>query len=336
MTARAVILGCQGTTLSMEERAFFRDAEPWGFILFQRNCESAGQIRALVDSLRATVGRGNAPILIDQEGGRVQRLKPPQWRAAPAMARFGMLYRQNAARARESLAINCRLIAAELSALGITVDCLPVLDVPVDGAHDVIGDRAFARDPDLVAELGLVASHALLAGGVLPIVKHIPGHGRAIADSHLSLPRVTTPRAALEAHDFAPFRALRHMPIAMTGHVVYEAIDPDHPATTSQIVVRSVIREFIGFDGLLLTDDLSMKALDGSMAERARASLAAGCDMLLHCNGDRREMEDVVGAAPPLAGAAAARAAAALGLLRPPEPFDVAAALNRLDNLMVA
>ena len=334
MAARAAIYGCGGLTLTAEERAFFRDAEPWGFILFQRNCDNPEQIRALIADLRGCVGH-EAPVLIDQEGGRVQRLKPPRWRAAPPAAVFGALYQRDPERARASLRLNTRLIAAELAGLGITVDCLPVLDVPQEGAHDIIGDRAYAKEPALVAELARVACEALMEGGVLPVIKHIPGHGRARADSHLSLPVVDAPRAALEAIDFPPFLALRDMPLGMTAHVVYSAFDPDHPATTSPIVIE-IIREQIGFDGLLMTDDLSMKALKGPMGERVRTALHAGCDLVLHCNGDMAEMEAIAAEVPVLSGAASVRAEAALARLHPARPFDVAEATARLSSMIAA
>lgn len=334
MAVSAAIYGLGGTTLSGEERAFFRDAEPWGFILFQRNCDNPAQIRALVDDLRTLGGRADTPVLIDQEGGRVQRLKPPLWRPAPPAAVFGVLNGRDPGAAREALALNVGLIAAELAALGINVDCLPVLDVPQEGAHDIIGDRAYAKDAAIVAALGRAACEALIAGGILPVIKHIPGHGRALADSHLDLPVVDAPRAALEAIDFAPFRALRDMPLAMTAHVVYTALDAENCATVSPTVITEIIRGQIGFDGLLMSDDLSMKALKGSFEERTRASLAAGCDVVLHCNGDMREMTAIAGVAPPLSGVSAVRADAALARLRVPEAFDVAAAGARLETLM--
>ena len=334
MTAHAAIYGCAGLSLSGDERAFFRDAEPWGFILFQRNCNSPDQIRALIAELRDCVGWA-APVLIDQEGGRVQRLKPPRWRAAPPAALFGKLYAKDPALARESVLLSTGLIAAELASLGITVDCLPVLDVPQEGAHDVIGDRAYAKEPGLVATLARFACEALMAGGILPVIKHIPGHGRARADSHLALPVVDAPKAALEAVDFQPFKALRDMPLGMTAHVVFTAFDRERPATTSPIMIE-IIREEIGFDGLLMTDDISMKALSAPMGERVRAALHAGCDLVLHCNGDRAEMEAVAAEAPVLAGASSVRAEAALARLHPAQPFDVASATARLSILIAA
>ena len=330
MTARAFIAGCSGPTLTARESAFFRDAAPWGFILFRRNVEDPAQVRALCDALRETVGRADAPILIDQEGGRVQRLGPPHWPKYPPGSAYGRI--PDPVARRELTRLGARLIAHDLRAVGIDVDCVPVLDVPVEGAHDVIGDRAYGRDPRSVAVLGRAAAEGLLAGSVLPVIKHIPGHGRAFADSHLQLPVVETPRAELEAHDFAPFRALADMPLAMTAHVVYTALDPERPATTSPVVIGEVIRAGIGYDGLVMSDDLSMKALQGSFRERAEASFAAGCDMALHCNGDMDEMTAVAEGTPALDGAAFRRAGAALARIRhAPEPLDPVDARARLD-----
>ena len=330
MTSRAFIAGCSGPTLTAHESAFFRDAAPWGFILFRRNVEDPAQVRALCDALRETVGRADAPILIDQEGGRVQRLGPPHWPKYPPGSAYGRI--PDPVARRELTRLGARLIAHDLRAVGIDVDCVPVLDVPVAGAHDVIGDRAYGRDPQSVAILGRAAAEGLLAGSVLPVIKHIPGHGRAFADSHLQLPVIETPRAELEAHDFAPFRALADMPLAMTAHVVYTALDPERPATTSPVVIGEVIRAGIGYDGLVMSDDLSMKALQGSFRERAEASFAAGCDMALHCNGDMDEMAAVAEGAPALDGEAFRRAEAALGRIRhAPEPLDPVDARARLD-----
>jgi beta-N-acetylhexosaminidase len=338
MTRTRAIYGCGGTELSADERAFFREAQPWGFILFARNVADPAQVRALVSSLRETVGDARAPVLIDQEGGRVARLKPPHWRAHLPAQEFGDLYREDAAAGPEAAYVNARLIADELSQLGINVDCVPVLDLPVSGADTVIGDRAFASDAGTVIALGRAVIEGMLDSGVLPVMKHIPGHGRATADSHFALPRVSTPETELRATDFAPFRALRDCPMAMTAHVVYEAIDPEHPATTSARVIRDVIRGEIGFGGLLMSDDLSMKALAGSFAERSRAALSAGCDILLHCNGSMEEMQAVAGEAAPLGGEAKARAERALAQLPAPrsQSFDPAAAEARLSELMGA
>ncbi|MEO1311676.1 MAG: beta-N-acetylhexosaminidase, partial [Pseudomonadota bacterium] len=296
---QAAIYGCAGLSVTENERAFFRNADPWGFIVFARNIADPEQLRALTSELCACVGR-TAPVLIDQEGGRVARLRPPHWRSAPAMSLFGKAYQDDRERGLDLARRNARLLAAELRAVGVTIDCAPVLDTPQPGAHDIIGDRALATDPDGVAALGRAVMEGLLAGGVAPIVKHVPGHGRALADSHLELPRVDAAKDDLIEIDFAPFKALADAPMAMTAHVVYAAFDGAGPATTSETMVRDVIRGLIGFDGLLMTDDLSMKALGGPMAERVRASLAAGCDLILHCNGDMTEMREIADAAPAL------------------------------------
>ena len=332
MSAAACILGCAGLTLSREERAFFREVQPWGFILFKRNVDTPDQVRALVDSLRACVERPDAPVLIDQEGGRVQRLGPPHWRRYPPGRAYGALKGNDPLLRREITRLGARLLAHDLAELGINVDCVPVLDVPEPGAHDVIGDRAYGATPQEVALLGRAAAEGLIAGGVLPVIKHIPGHGRAKSDSHLALPVVDASYDELDARDFAPFRVLSDMPMAMTAHVVYTAVDPKRPATTSKKAMREVIRGAIGFDGLVMSDDLSMKALSGDFAERARASLAAGCDVVLHCNGDMAEMKAVLQGTKALSGRAAQRARAALGrLARTPEPFDAKEAWSRFE-----
>jgi len=328
---RAVILGCAGPSLSADEKAFFRDADPLGFILFQRNCEAPDQVRALVGDLRASVGRAAAPVLIDQEGGRVARLRPPHWRSYPAAGALGAL---GGDRAREAVYLTTRLIADDLAALDITVDCVPVLDVPRSGADPVIGDRAYAGDAAEVARLGRSACEGLLAGGILPVIKHIPGHGRATVDSHDALPRVASARATLGASDFLPFRALAAMPWAMTAHIVYSAIDPDLPATLSPLVIAGVIRGSMGFDGVLVSDDLSMKALGGPIGQRASKALAAGCDLALHCNGVRAEMMEVVEAVGILSSAARRRLDRAETMRRFPEPLDRRATEARLDALL--
>jgi beta-N-acetylhexosaminidase len=312
---KAVIFGCSGPHLTQEEWAFFKAVQPWGFILFARNCENPTQIRALTEELRASVNRENAPVLIDQEGGRVARLKPPFWRARPAMDRFGALHKINPQKGKEAAFLGSRLLAEDLSRLGINVNCVPILDVPHEGAHDIIGDRALAKSVDDIAELGAQVMAGSIAGGALPIIKHIPGHGRALADSHLELPVVDASLDHLRAVDFAPFKALNQAPMAMTAHVVYAAIDKTRPATISAKVIEEIIRGEIGFDGLLMSDDLSMKALQGSFAERSKATLKAGCDMLLHCNGDMAEMQEIAGASGELEGKAERRAEDALALL---------------------
>ncbi|WP_310540135.1 beta-N-acetylhexosaminidase [Phenylobacterium sp.] len=332
MSTSASILGCAGLTLSREEQAFFRDVRPWGFILFKRNVESPDQVRALTEALRACVERPDAPILIDQEGGRVARLGPPHWRRYPSGRAYGDLPANDPLLRREITRLGGRLLAHDLSALGINVDCVPVLDVPTEGAHDIIGDRAYAKTPEGVAQLGRAACEGLIAGGVLPVIKHIPGHGRAMADSHHDLPVVEASYEDLDARDFAPFRVLSDMPMAMSAHVVYTAVDPRGPATTSKRVISTVVRKAIGFDGLLMTDDLSMKALGGDFTSRARNALSAGCDVVLHCNGDMAEMQAVIAGTRELSGRAAQRARAALArIARVPEPFDAEEARARFD-----
>lgn len=328
------IYGCAGRSLSADERAFFREAQPWGFILFARNISDSAQVHALVESLRETVGDARAPVLIDQEGGRVARLKPPNWHARPPAVRFGALHETVPEAAREAVYLNARLIANDLKQLGINVDCVPVLDVPVEGSDAVIGDRAFARDPATIIDLGREMIDGLMEGGVLPVMKHIPGHGRATADSHHALPRVSTPREELSASDFVPFRSLAHCPMGMTAHVVYEAIDPARPGTTSPRLIKEVIRGEIGFEGLLLSDDLSMNALSGTLAQRTKAALFAGCDIALHCNGKMDEMREVASEAKSLDGASLKRADMVLSHLTEPAAFDAIAAEAHLAELL--
>ncbi|MBA4099910.1 MAG: beta-N-acetylhexosaminidase [Rhodospirillum sp.] len=299
----AAIFGVSGPVLTSEERAFFRDVQPLGFILFARNVADPGQMRRLVNDLRASVEHAEAPVLIDQEGGRVQRLKPPHWRAAVAAAKFGALASQRAGDGRKAVFLNHQLIGAELAALGIDVDCAPLIDVHQPGAHDVIGDRAYSGDPEQVATLGRAAADGLMSAGITPVIKHIPGHGRSMVDSHHDLPRVTTSHAELSRIDFVPFKRLKDLPWGMTAHIVYEALDNELPATLSAKVIAEIIRGEIGFDGLLLSDDLSMKALRGTLAELAQRSVAAGCDIALHCNGKMEEMVQVAAGAPPLSKA---------------------------------
>lgn len=333
MSAAAAILGCAGPTLTGDEAAFFRDVDPWGFILFARNVESPDQVRRLTDALRATVDRADAPILIDQEGGRVQRMGPPHWRRFPPGRAYGRLAANDPVLRREITRLGARMLAHDLKGVGISVDCLPLLDVPDPQGHEIIGDRAYGDTPDEVARLGRAAAEGLIAGGVLPVVKHMPGHGRAMADSHLELPVVDASWEELDARDFAPFKALSDMPMGMTAHVIYSAIDRKQPATTSRAVFRRAIRGAIGFDGLVMSDDLSMKALAGGFAERARAALAAGCDVVLHCNGDMAQMRAVAEGTRPLQGKAKARAEAALARApKVPDPFDAAEARARFDT----
>ena len=334
MAARAFITGLAGLNVSANERAFLREAQPWGLIIFKRNVSTPSQVQDIVRSFRDIIG-WEAPVLVDQEGGRVQRLGPPHWPAYPAGARYGALYDRDPAAGLAAARLAGHLIAADLRALGIDVDCLPIADVPVSGGDPVIGDRAYGTEPGKVAAIAAAVAQGLQAGGVLPVLKHLPGHGRATADSHAKLPVVATDRATLEATDFAAFRPLAGLPLGMTAHVVFSAIDPVAPATTSVTMVQQVIRGSIGFRGLLMSDDVSMGALSGTLAERSRAALAAGCDVVLHCNGDLGEMAAVAGAARELTGAAAQRATAALAARSAPEQFDVAAA-RQIFTQMVA
>ncbi len=301
-----VIFGVAGPELAADEHALFAETRPFGFILFARNLESPAQIAGLVDALRDAAGSG-VPVLIDQEGGRVQRLGPPHAPTYPALAEFGRLAARNPAAAVKAAEIGHGLIGRDLAALGVDVDCAPVLDLAVKGADAVIGDRAFAADPEVVARLGQAAIDGLGRAGVLPVVKHMPGHGRAGADSHRELPVVDAPAALLDATDFAPFRALRTAPIAMTAHVVYTACDPDHPLTVSRRGIEDTVRRRIGFEGLLLSDDIGMGALAGPVEDRAARALAAGCDVALHCNGVFSEMARIAHTVPPLTDRAAAR-----------------------------
>jgi len=294
---RAFITGLAGPALTNDERAFLREAEPWGLILFQRNVTGPEPLRELVEEVRSTLGRA-AQVLIDQEGGRVQRLGPPHWPSYPPGAAYGALYDRDRQAGLAAAQLGARLIAADLAALGIDVDCMPIADVPVAGSDPVVGDRAYGTEPAKVAAIAEAIARGLGEEGVLPVVKHIPGHGRAAADSHKRLPVVSTDRATLEATDFAAFRPLAGLPLAMTAHVVFTAVDPIAPATISGTIVRDVIRDSIGFKGLLMSDDISMGALSGSIAERSRAVIAAGCDVVLHCNGAMPEMRAVAAEAP--------------------------------------
>lgn len=324
----AAIYGCAGHRLTEDERAFFAKARPWGFILFRRNIDTPDQVRALTDELRAAIGDPDAPILIDQEGGRVQRMGPPHWPKYPPGDAY-LKSTNDPQDARDLVRLGARLIAHDLHEVGINVDLAPVMDVPVPGSHDIVGDRAYGQDPQTVALLGRAAAEGLLAGGVLPCIKHMPGHGRAFADSHKDLPTVQADFETLDAWDFAPFKTLSDMPLAMTAHIVFTAIDKKRPATQSKKAVR-LMREHLGFSGLILTDDLSMQALKGSLGERANQSLIAGCDVVLHCNGVLSEMQEVADAVGKLKGRAKARAEAALArIVRTPEPLDAPAAQAR-------
>jgi beta-N-acetylhexosaminidase len=330
---RAFITGVAGTTLTTTERQFVQEADPWGLILFKRNVTTPDALRRLIGEFRGTVGR-QAPVLVDQEGGRVQRLRPPHWQAYPAGAVYGAVFDRDPDAGLRAARLGGRLIANDLAQLGIDVDCAPVADLPAAGADPVIGDRAYGTDPAKVAALAGTFATGLMEGGVLPVLKHLPGHGRATADSHQRLPVVTANRAALDGTDFAAFRPLCGLPLGMTAHVVFTAVDPVAPATTSANIVKHVIRDSIGFTGLLMSDDISMGALSGSLAERTRAAIAAGCDVVLHCNGVLSEMLEVAAQTPALAGEAAQRAGAALAARKPPAAIDIAVSSAELAKLL--
>jgi beta-N-acetylhexosaminidase len=303
-------------------------------ILFRRNVADGEQLKRLVGDVCDAVGRTDFLVLIDQEGGRVQRLKPPVARDLPAAAAYASLFSRNPEGARHAAFAVARLTAEELRAFGITMNCAPVADLAVEGAHEIISDRAYGQEPKQVVALAEAVAEGFLAGGVAPVVKHIPGHGRANADSHFALPVVSTPREALSETDFAPFKALAHLPAAMTAHVVYSAIDAEHPASTSAIVTREIIRGEIGFDGLLMSDDLSMKALRGPMRARAEAVIAAGSDLALHCNGDMEEMKAAASGVSELEGRAAERFAATCLCAARCDSYDRAEALQLLAGLV--
>jgi beta-N-acetylhexosaminidase len=334
MQSRAFITGVSGPDLTAAEREFIRSEQPWGFILFKRNIETPEQVAILVKELRESIDAPEAPVLIDQEGGRVQRLGPPHWPVYPPGAFFGALYDLNPALGLSAARLGARLIAADLEDLGICVDCLPLADVPVAGADAVIGNRAYGTEPEKVAAIARAVTDGLEQGGILPVLKHIPGHGRATADSHFGLPKVDTSKKELERTDFAAFQPLADLPMAMTAHVVFSALDPAHPATTSATIIEQVIRGVIGFQGLLMSDDVSMNALSGSIAERTRAVFSAGCDVVLHCNGKLDEMRDVAAETPELSGKALDRAGRALASRRAAQPFDRQAARAELDAMM--
>lgn len=329
----AAIYGCAGHRLTEAEKTFFAETRPWGFILFRRNIDTPDQVRALTSELRAAIGNADAPILIDQEGGRVQRMGPPHWPKYPPGDAY-LKATNDLSTARELVRLGARLMAHDLREVGINVDCAPVLDTPVPGAHDIIGDRAYGADPETVAQLGRAAAEGLLAGGVLPVIKHMPGHGRAFADSHKDLPVVHADLDTLDAWDFAPFKSLSDMPIGMTAHIVFTAIDPKRPATQSRKAIR-MIRERLGFGGLLLSDDLVMNALSGTLTQRAHKALKAGCDIVIHWNGVMEEMRQVAEGVGPLKGAAKRRAEAAMArIVRTPEPLDPTAAHARFFQAM--
>lgn len=330
---RAYIAGVSGTVLTKQERALFSHRPPCGLILFARNCVTFDQVRELVRDAIDAAGH-DLLVLIDQEGGRVQRLRPPLAKALPPARVFSELYDHDSERGEEAAFEIARLAAHDLKVFGINTNCAPVLDVPVSGADPIIGDRALGSEPKKIARLGRAVANGLLAGGVVPVIKHIPGHGRANADSHRALPTVTTDEATLRATDFAPFKTLSDLPLGMTAHVVFSAVDQNAPASTSALVTRDVIRGWIGYDGLLMSDDVSMKALSGPMAARAEAVLRAGSDVVLHCNGDLDELRAVAQIAPELSGDGLRRYRHAHAMIGRAEPFDRAKAESLLSELM--
>ncbi len=334
---KAFITGLAGLRLTPEERAFVAAERPAGLILFTRNCETAEQIWQLVADFRVAAGTEDILVLIDQEGGRVQRLRPPLARLLPPAAAYAAHFPGDLDGAAQAARLIAHATAAELKGMGINTNCAPVLDVPVAGAHDIIGNRAFGADLRTIVKLGMAVADGLMAGGVLPVMKHIPGHGRATADSHLELPVVATDKPTLMATDFEPFRQLAGLPAAMTAHVVFSALDATRPASTSRAVTTEIIRQHIGFSGLLISDDLSMKALTGTFAERTRAVLAAGSDLALHCNGEMAEMREVAAATPPLAGLAKTRFEEAIEVVRQPaQPVDNARVETLLQRLLAS
>ena len=327
----AAILGCEGARLSPAEAAFFRDADPLGFILFARNVEDPDQVRRLTSDLRAAVGR-DAMVLVDQEGGRVQRLRGPHWREW--LSPLDQVIRSRPGGMERGIWLRYRLIAAELRAVGIDVNCAPTADIAGPATHPFLKNRCFGQEPATVTAAARACADGLLAGGVLPVMKHMPGHGRTVVDSHHDLPMAAAPADELARTDFAPFRALRDLPMGMTAHIVVPAYDADNPSTASPRMVR-VLRTEIGFGGLLLTDDLTMQALSGTLAERTARAIVAGCDIALHCNGERAGMAEVVKAAGPMTDAAALRAKVALSRRTTPAPIDAEALLAELDGLIV-
>lgn len=328
------IAGCQSTKLTQRELALFKDRTPAGLILFTHNVETPAQVRALTDQFRAAVDDPDAMVLIDQEGGRVQRLRPPHWRRLPSASAYAKLYRKQADDAMEAAHLVARLMAEELRRDGINVNCTPVLDRPARNAHWIIGDRAFGKSPEQIIALAGVVAAGHLEGGVLPVIKHVPGHGRAKSDSHKTLPVITTNLATLRKTDFEPFAALSDLPLAMTAHVVLSAIDETAPATLSPIVMQTIVREEIGLDSLIMSDDLSMRALKGSYASRTRRALEAGCDLVLHCSGKTKEVEAVAANATPLEGDSRRRWETARSFLEREDDYDRDKAIHWVERML--
>ncbi len=332
MAYKAFIAGCSGPDLTEDERAFLRDQRPCGLILFARNCVSRDQVKNLTESARACCG-DEMLVLVDQEGGRVQRMGPPEWRAYPPARAFARLYAQNEEEGLRAAHLVTRLMAEDLYELGIDTDCAPVLDVPVAGAHEIIGDRSYGDDAETIIALGRIVAESLLESGVLPVIKHVPGHGRARVDSHKELPVIDAPLEELESVDFKPFAALADMPLAMTAHVVLRAFDEEAPATVSPFIMQEVIRRQIGFKGLIMSDDLNMSALSGEPEDRAKAVLGAGCDVVLHCSGVYADMVRVADAVPMLSDEGQTRFQAARDRLQEPAPYDRDEALQMCEKV---
>ena len=329
----AVIFDSEGATLTADEKAFFRDANPYGYILFARHCETPEGVKRLVGELKSLSGRDRLPILIDQEGGRVARLKPPHWPKYPPAKIFADIAKSDKEKAHRAVYLNARLIAHDLYTLGITVDCAPLADLPVEGAHDIIGDRAFGTESGQVIYLARAMAAGLMDGGIVPVLKHIPGHGRAFSDSHHELPVVEASLDELRATDFQPFKALSNLPMGMTAHVLYTAIDDKHMATQSKPAI-DLIRGELGFKGLLMSDDISMKAMEGNLAERARTSLAAGCDVVLHCNASLKEKQEAMEGVSALAGESLERAERAMASVKMPKTYDYDEARKTLETFL--
>ena len=329
----AAIFDSEGPLLTADEKAFFRDVNPYGFILFARHCESPEGVLRLTSELKSLMGRDRLPILIDQEGGRVARLKPPHWPKYPPAKVFADMALHDRDKAHRAVYLNARLIANDLHTLGITVDCAPLADLPIEGAHDIIGDRAFGTKPEQVVFLARAMAMGLMEGGIVPILKHIPGHGRAFSDSHHELPVVNESLKILRATDFVPFKALASLPMAMTAHVMYTAIDDKHMATQSKAAI-DLIRGELGFKGLLMSDDISMKAMEGNLAERAKLSLDAGCDIALHCNATLAEKQEAMKGICTLEGEALERGQRAMAAVKPPKTFDSVQTRRALDELL--
>ena len=333
MTLKAFITGVAGPQLLDEEKTFLKEARPCGLIVFDRNIENRDQLKRLVDEYREAVGSDRQMILIDQEGGRIQRMRQPHWKKWPAGARYGELYKRDPEAAKLAAKYIYQMMSEELVDVGINVNCVPLLDIPVPGAHDIIGDRALSGDLETIIELGRCVAQGNLAGGVLPVIKHIPGHGRATSDSHVALPTIDEKRAVLEQTDFKTFKALNDLPLAMTGHLLMTDLDPEQNVSVSEQIISEVIRGWIGFDGLLMSDDLSMEALSGTIGERARDVVAAGCDVALYCKGVYEQMIDVAACTPDLDGKARQRFDRACEQIKSAVPYDRELAVKLLSRL---